>query len=54
MIALMLACYAFVVGPPATAESLRIAAGVASAALGVVFLIAALGAATFPTLHAEE
>jgi len=53
LIALMLAGYAFLVGPPATAETLHIAAGVACGALAVVFLVAAFGAASFPTPHAE-
>lgn len=45
LIAFMLAVYALVVGPPSTAEALRIAAGAASGALALVFLIAAFGAA---------
>jgi hypothetical protein len=53
LIAVILAGYAFIVGPPATAAVLRMNAGVASAALGLVFLIAALGAAAFPKPHAE-
>ena len=53
LIAFLLAGYAFIMGPPATAESLRFAAGATSGALGLVFLVAALGAAAFPTPRAE-
>jgi hypothetical protein len=45
LIALLLAGYAFIMGPPATADALRVAAGAASGALALVFLIAAFGAA---------
>jgi hypothetical protein len=45
LIAIMLAGYAFIVGPPTTAEALRLAAGSASGALAVVLLVAASGAA---------
>jgi hypothetical protein len=40
LVAFMLAAYAFIEGPPATAEALRIAAGAASGALALVFLVA--------------
>lgn len=53
LLALGLAGYAFLVGPPVTAGTLRTAAGAASAALGLIFLVAAVGAALFPTLRAE-
>jgi len=53
LIAFLLAGYAFIMGPPAAAESLRVAAGATSGALGLVFLVAALGAAAFPTPRAE-
>jgi hypothetical protein len=52
LIAVILAAYAFIVGPPATAAVLRMNAALASAALGVVFLIAAIGAAAFPRSRA--
>jgi hypothetical protein len=39
LVAFMLAAYALVEGPPATAEALRIAAGAASSALALVFLV---------------
>jgi hypothetical protein len=45
LIAFILAGYGFAMGPPATAEDLRIAAGAASGALALVFLTAAFGAA---------
>lgn len=44
LLALMLAAYALVAGPPASADELRIAAGAASGALSLVFLVAAVGA----------
>lgn len=53
LLALLLAGYAFVVGPPATAGTLRTTAGAATGALGVVFLIAAVGAALISTPRAE-
>jgi len=52
LIAFTLAVYAFAVGPPATAEALRTAAGAGSGALALVFLVAAFGAATMPTTRA--
>ncbi|MEX2177242.1 MAG: hypothetical protein WD801_00935 [Gemmatimonadaceae bacterium] len=45
LIAFLLAGYAFIVGPPASAEALRLAAGSASGALALVLLVAASGAA---------
>lgn len=53
LIAFLLAGYAFIMGPPATAESLRIAAGATCGALALVFFVAALGAAAFPTPRGE-
>jgi hypothetical protein len=41
LLAGMLAVYALIVGPPASAEALRVAGGAASGALGLVFLVAA-------------
>jgi hypothetical protein len=53
LVAVILAAYAFIVGPPATAAVLRMNAALASGALALVFIIAAIGAATFPRPHAE-
>jgi len=52
LIAIVLAVYAFAVGPPATAEALRTATGAASATLALVFLVAAFGAASIPSERA--
>lgn len=53
LLAFLLAVYALAVGPPATAETLCIAAAAASGALALVFLVAALGVAVSPTQRAE-
>jgi hypothetical protein len=45
VVALMLAVYAVIVGPPATDKALRVAAGVASGSLVLVFLVAAFSVA---------
>lgn len=45
LIALGLALYAFIVGPPATFEELRTAAGTAAGALTIVFLVASVSVA---------
>jgi hypothetical protein len=45
LIALLLAVYAVIVGPPATDKALRVAAGVASGSLVLVFLVAAFSVA---------
>lgn len=45
LIALMLAVYALVIGPPATDQELRVAAATASGCLGVAFIVAAFGVA---------
>jgi hypothetical protein len=44
LLALMLGLYTFVSGPPSTVDGLRVAAACWSAALGLAFLIAAVGA----------
>ena len=51
VLALLLAVYAVIVGPPSTADALRVAGGVASGSFALVLLIAAYGLARRPPRH---